>query len=851
MFKNIFKLVLILFTYLFLAQYISAFEFIKSTNNPLPVSYSNDYTSQLQANIFKEADTYKGIFTAKRNDGVYSLAYFESVNGVDWQMKKEILHTGVELSNQRILKTQTGYILFVTQFDNNNIYKIYSSICDFNFNCSLSLVPVITPDINNYSEKNGVFAVHPFKQGNRTYLFFGAWGNDGFKIKLAYSDDLVTWTRCPGDKAFLYGGDGPFAYSENNDLYLFTHHSDSSGVQIAKTILPLSCDSIFEDQGYLISPNQNYDQKHLIFPSIFSDNGGLKLYYSGLGSDSRWRLNLACTGQACLLPTPSPTPVPEKIPIIIIPGFMASWNRDAILHNKTVDYSVWKLQNFVKEYDGLIDTLKNIGYQQNANLFLFPYDWRQSIEKTTIDLNSYLQTKIWNNKPDQKVNLVGHSLGGLIARIFTQKNSDKVDKIISVGSPHFGTVQFYKPLEAGEIDRDNTFLWLAEKTILVLNKSTIESDKVTITNKFPVAKDLFPTFNFLKDSLGNEIPISNLIVKNSFLNTYNQNFSNIFPLFTAIYGEKDKNTPAGYIVEPQNIVDKLLGNYPDGKPKESYFDFGDYTILSKSAAQDTDSEKLHFDHGEIISKKEAIKKILGLLSISFSEGQIIEGQLTKISSSLIFMIKSPATMKVEFENNTYIEDEGIIFIQNAQSGSYSLKVQGTDQGKYEIIIGQISENNDIWEKIYGEITKSPPSSQIDNYNILYSSQTAFSIFPSPTVTPTIITPTLTPLPTPMPTATPTPLRPTGFEGQASILQSTNLTSSNNEIPMSKESPPSVLGVSSNEKELVSPTIKAIKRPEAKSKSKKSLNILNYIWPTVTSIILGGITYLFKRKLTGL
>ena len=81
---------------------------------------------------------------------------------------------------------------------------------------------------------------------------------------------------------------------------------------------------------------------------------------------------------------------------------MASWNREAILHNKTVDYSDWKLQNFVKEYDGLINTLINIGYQRNISLFIFPYDWRQSIEKTTNDLNSYLQTKIWKNSPNQK-----------------------------------------------------------------------------------------------------------------------------------------------------------------------------------------------------------------------------------------------------------------------------------------------------------------------------------------------------------------------------------------------------------------------------------------------------------------
>ena len=856
MFKKILNIFFIISICILFSKDVFAFEFVKLTNNPLSVSYIDNYANQLQANIFKEGDIYKGIFAInKPPETYYSLGYFESTNGVDWQMKKEVLNTDADLSNPSVIKTQTGYLLFLTRYDDNTVYRIYSSTCDFDFNCSSNLSQVIMPNTSNYSEKKGVFAGRPFKQDNRTYLFFGAWGGDGFKIKLAYSDDLVTWQRC--QYAFLYGGDGPFPYQENNNLYLFYHKSDSSGIRLAKTSLPLSCDSNFEDQGYQLTRDQSYDQRHMIFPSILNDNGGLKLYYSGLGSDSRWRLNLACTGQACLLPTPTPTPSPTLVPtttptliptpyaltpIIIIPGFMASWNREAILHNQTVDYSAWKLQNFVKEYDGLINTLKNIGYQENVNLFLFPYDWRQSIEKTTDDFYSYLQTKIWNDDPNQKMNIVGHSLGGLVGRIFAQKNKEKINQIISVGSPHFGAAQFYKPLEAGEIDRANTFLWLAEKIVLILNKSTLESDRVTIANRFPVAKDVFPTFNFLKDTTGNEISINDLSIKNSFLTFYNQTFSEIFPLFTAIFGEKDKNTLAGYIIEPQNGLDQLLGNYPDGKPIESYSDLGDYLILSKSASQDIDSEKFYFDHGEIITKKEAIKKILGLLNINFGDDQIVEGQITRISSSLIFMIKSPATMRVEFENNIYTEDEGIIFIPDAKSGSYSLKVQGTDQGKYEVVVGQISENNDIWESINGEITQSPASSQIDNYNILYNNQTAFSIFPPPTLA-TEVAPTVAATVTLVPTSTPQPTSSTSNSISPSII-----ASSSNEIPISKESSPAVLGISSSQEELITPTVEVTKQLVVKKEIKKSLNIWDYIWPSVTSLILGGIGYLFRKKI---
>ena len=831
------KTLVILFFYIFLSfcKPIYSFEFVKSTDNPLPISYIDGYSEHQQANVFKEGNIYKAILTIhKQPDLFHTLGYFESINGIDWEMKKVVLNTSRDLSNPGILKTADGYLLFLTEYD-GSIYKIYSSSCDNNFNCSANFSPVIIPDTNNNSEKNGVFAGRSFKQDNRTYLFFGAWGKyDGFKIELAYSDDLSTWTRCPN--SFLSGGDGPFPYQENNDLYLFFHQSNSEGIKLAKTTLPLSCSSNFEDQGPLLTKGTTYDQNHMIFPSVINENGGLKLYYSGRDNNSVWRISMACTGQACLIPTPTPT---HLTPIIIIPGFMASWNKDAILHNKTVNYSDWRLQNFVKEYNGLISTLKNIGYEEGINLFLFAYDWRQSIDNTTDNLHNYLQDKIWNNNPNQKINIVGHSFGGLVGRIFAQKNTDKINKIITVSSPHNGATQVYKPLEAGEIDRANTFLWLAEKIILVLNKSTIETDRVTFTNKFPATKDLIPTFNFLKDLSGAEISNSNLTLKNNFLPSYNQNFSDIFPLFTAIYGEKNSSTLAGYIVEPQNILDQLLGNYPDGKPKESYGDLGDDLILSKSSNQDSDSQKFNYDHGEVIYKEEPIKEILNLLNINFNDDQIIEGEKTVISPSIIFLIKSPATMTVKFGDDNYPEEEGLIFIPNAQSGNYNLKVQGTDQGKYEVVIGQIAENNDIWESINGEITNSSASSQIDDYNIAYNSQTAFSIFPTPT-----ITLTTTPTATLVSTSTPQPTS----SASNSTLSSSTIASSSNEIPMSKESSPAVLGISSIKEESISPTILSTKKPGIKNETKKSPNIWDYVWALITSSVIGGIGYLFRRKI---
>lgn len=695
---------------------IDAFEFQKSSVNPLNIQYINNYSKQLQAHIFKEGNRYKGIFVINRPpETYYSLGYFESSDGINWQMIKEILNTGNDLSNPSVLKTQTGYLLFISRYDDNKVYRIYSSVCDFDFNCSSNLSQVIMPNINSTSENNGVFAGHPFQQGSRTYLFFGAWGTDGFKIKLAYSDDLVIWQRC--QYGFLYGGDGPFPYPENNDLYLFSHQSNSSGIKLAKTSLPISCNSEFVDQGYLLVKDKPYDQKHLIFPSIINDTGILKLYYSGLGSDSRWRLNLACAGQTC----------PSALqPIVLIPGFLASWNKDSIIHNISKPQSEWKLNPIVKEYNGIINTLKNLGYEEDKNLYIFAYDWRKSVLDIVEDLKIFISSRptLTNN-----FQIVGHSLGGLVGRIYLHKYSNpNISKLITAGSPHHGATVAYKIIESGEIERFNDYLWLAVKMILALNKNSLETDKQTLNRLIPVMKDIFPIFNFLKkDNI--EINISDMKIKNDLLSneTYKTNLTNL----VTIVGEKG-NTLKGFNVIAQTYVDKILGNYQDGHPQSSFSDIGDYTVLSSSATLGN-PVILNLEHGELIYKKEAIKNILNLLNIQYSDSQIIDGAGTKIDSSLIFLIKSPATMEVTYNGQTYVEQDGMIFIENAQNGDYQLKVNGKENGQYTVIVGQIGSEKDLWSEIKGEIIMNPPIAQTDNYTIKFDNN-----FPKPINSPSLL-----------------------------------------------------------------------------------------------------------------
>lgn len=697
---------------MFVVLPIRAFEFVKSSSNPLNVHFINDYTSSLQAHIYKEDGVCKGILTAKRsNETYYSLVAIESSNCLDWNMTREIFNTGQELSNARLFIDSDGTKkLFFTKTEAPDFYRIYSTDCDRDLNCSTNFSLILDPNKQDLTEKNGHFAAHVLKT-DKYYLFYGVWGIDGFKIKLAYSDDLSSWQKCPNSLTSL-GRDGPFPLIKDNTLYLFYHRSDGSGIGLSKTDMPLNCDSSFEDQGYQITPSQWYDQGHLFFPSVIQEATSLSLYYSGRGNDNVSRLNLANyllpVPTVTLIPTPtltiapSPTLIPTKKPIIIIPGFMASWNKEAILHNQVVDWKEWKMNPIVKEYQGLINTLKNIGYVENKDFFVFNYDWRKSITEISDDLRNYL-----SDKPSFQI--VGHSLGGLIARVYQEKNQDeRLIKLITVGSPHQGVAQVYKPVEAGEIERWNNFLWLAEKTILMLNKNGLETDRQTVNRIMPVLQDIFPVFNFLKKNQ-TDINVANMKVKNQLL-INESNIPNVFSLA----GEKGP-TLKGYIIGNQSFLDTLLNLYPDGRPMSTLNDIGDYLVLSSSARFGT-SFVLNLDHSEIIYAKEAIKKILDGLNVDYNDQQIVEGQATKIDQSIIFLIKSPAEMEVIFTGKIYPEQDGMIFIENANEGDYHLKVKGKESGNYEVLVGQIGKKSDVWNSITGKTVVN----QTDAYSFHYN-----------------------------------------------------------------------------------------------------------------------------------
>lgn len=96
-------------------------------------------------------------------------------------------------------------------------------------------------------------------------------------------------------------------------------------------------------------------------------------------------------------------------------------------------------------YQPFIKGLEDFGYRREQNLFICYYDWRRSIEEI---VHTYLiptLKRVEEKYPNQPVDIVAHSMGGIVARTYIQGNmyQQQVEKFIMMGTPNHGTIDAY------------------------------------------------------------------------------------------------------------------------------------------------------------------------------------------------------------------------------------------------------------------------------------------------------------------------------------------------------------------------------------------------------------------------
>ncbi len=415
-------------------------------------------------------------------------------------------------------------------------------------------------------------------------------------------------------------------------------------------------------------------------------------------------------------------PVIEKPKIIVVPGFGVSWNLEAIVYNTEVDDDQWKMTPFVKNYDGLINAFKKNGLEENEDFYIWNYDWRKPLSEIVANLNSFIGQKV---NPDEKVVLVGHSLGGLVSRIWAEdnKNDSRLDKVITLGSPHLGVVEAYEAWNGGQISDLSKVSSIAFKVLLKLQGSTTKTDMEVVRKYTPSVQDLLPTFDFVSKN-GVNLTNDKLETKNIFLENKN-NESVDFGINLKLFVGKNYKTMDSIELKDNNLFDKILGIWPDGRINNfTYTDSGDGTVLIKSANYNkNDFVKVDSKHGDIVNKTvNQVMTEIGLSQVSMiSENEDLE-------NNLVVFVGSPVNYSVKCDSDSPVSDNnGFVVIKNKNYTSCDINLVGIGDGLMHIVIGNTDDNNwSYWEKniTNGEVDDikiDPRNGQIINNkdNILF------------------------------------------------------------------------------------------------------------------------------------
>ncbi len=473
-----------------------------------------------------------------------------------------------------------------------------------------------------------------------------------------------------------------------------------------------------------------FDQTYMFASTILKEDI-LKMWYSGYDG-YHWRIGYA-TASASILPTPdpasvptapplptptptstptpTPTPTPTATPtptppppptkkIVVIPGVTASWNPDALINCKLNDYTgEWTLFHLARPvYNPLLDALTKAGWLPT----LYPYDWRKPVAENEPALASFINnaTPGWH----EKVGVVGHSMGGLLARsyITQEQSTNKMEKFLSVGSPHLGTIAAYPTWEAGQIWEGDLgwkfLLTLVQKNCGIRHLTT---DKEVIQTYFPSINNLLPVFNYITDDAG----LKNYLDMNAKNNFLTSSFTNFYNTTVATLRGNAQETTVGYRVNPADKHDSP-GDWADGKPisRTTTMDGDGTVLLTSSEIPDADNTRvISVSHMDLLSSAQGIEKVLEFLGAAPQTIQSITANMeppSRAPISGLFVIGYPADFWiVDPEGHMTKDERNLQVFANPKSGKYKLVVlPGTDTTR--LIVAQFLSNGKILWKEY-------------------------------------------------------------------------------------------------------------------------------------------------------
>jgi len=537
-----------------------------------------------------------------------------------------------------------------------------------------------------------------------------------WRIGYATSPDGINWTKYAGNPVIE-----PIEWWERNmvsypnviyedGVYHMFYAATSLNLPVS-IVYAISTDGIHWEKPasknpvFGTGPASSFDSRYVASPFVIKEGDIFRIWYDGLASD-HWQIGyIEGNFDDVATPTPTPTPTPPLQPIVLLPGLGASWNYQAMILGEDQPQENWRMTPGVRDYDGLIETLENAGYQKNDDLFIFNYDWRQPVNQIADQLEEFLQKWVYP-KAEDKIDLIGHSLGGLAARTYLQQYPDhQVDQLITLGSPHRGSVKVYPIWEGGVLTSSFPF-WqrLAISLLLQLNRQHYFTAVQAVRAFAPGLKDLLPIFPYLKEC-GECIPVSWMDQQNIWLKKLNEAADErLFLSLHTFAGRIPDSTLRWIHVTSPSWIERLAGLWTDGKPTgKEELDDGDETVLSQSAEFGNQVTLIEgANHSEILTSAASQAKIMEVLGLAPTSVSTVSENIND-SPTLIFNLASPATVAVLDPNGqpAGFRDSQTVFVPEAVAGRYQIKINGAGEGIWHLDVGEIADVGERWHSLAG------------------------------------------------------------------------------------------------------------------------------------------------------
>lgn len=373
--------------------------------------------------------------------------------------------------------------------------------------------------------------------------------------------------------------------------------------------------------------------------------------------------------------------------IIFLPGLGASWNMEAMINGDSNDRYKWKMTPFVKNYDGLIAGFKNNGLIENKDFYVWNYDWRKPLPQIVEDFNKYINSL--NLEENEKVNLVGHSLGGLTARIWGQDHLNKIGRIYTFGSPHYGSVKAYEVWNGLKTNNKFDFGDIGLSVYVQLQKKNFDNQIQTLRKMTPIIFDLIPSFDFLKKN--------DNMVKTASSNYVREKNNQLPEILTSLmtFDGIGVETKEWISLGERNLMDKVLGIWEEGRPIDYIYGEGDGTVLKKSALiEGALSFELNSEHGDLMSEgKEKLFEEMGLGGVSrLKNFSGVEKEVNKV-----FYISGPVMATIDCGEGEMIPNEGWLLTWTQEN--CRVKMEGQESANYYLVIG----NDEGWSYFEGKL----------------------------------------------------------------------------------------------------------------------------------------------------